>query len=99
MNSLRPASLAAFPAGGSEVPNLSQIEENNQFDDPYEELMHTSLHEYMADIRERVIKEFELDHAKWSDILSQFVLRAIQTVRPWSYKCSDSIDITKYVKI
>jgi hypothetical protein len=31
----------------------------------------------MADIRERVIKEFELDHAKWSDILSKFVLKAI----------------------
>lgn len=61
--------------------------------------MHNAFYEYMADIRERVIKEFELDHAKWSDILSQFVEKAIQTVRPWSYKCSDSIDITKYVKI
>jgi len=61
--------------------------------------MQNALYEYMADIRERVIKEFELDHGKWSEILSKFVLQAIQTVRPWSYKCGDSIDITKYVKI
>jgi hypothetical protein len=40
-------------------------------------MMQTSLLDYMADIRERVIKEFELDHAKWSDILSKFVLKAI----------------------
>ena len=62
-------------------------------------MMQTSLFEYLKDIRERVIAEFDLDKEKWNEILSQFVLRAIQTVKPWSFKCGDSIDITKYVKI
>jgi hypothetical protein len=98
---LRPSESAAIASEVSPgvAPYLDQIQEFDKFDDPQEELMHTALYEYMADIRERVMKEFELDHAKWSDILSQYVEKAIQTVRPWSYKCSDSIDITKYVKI
>ena len=62
-------------------------------------MMEKALYEYLADIRTRVMREFDLDEVKWSDILSEFVIKAINTVRPWSFKCNDSIDITKYVKI
>ena len=91
---------------GQNTPKLELIQEafnDNESNDASEpdqdEIREKALYEYLADIRERVMKEFDLDQKKWSDILSEFVIKAINTVRPWSFKCNDSIDITKYVKI
>ena len=53
----------------------------------------------MDDILNRVMTEFQIDKQKWDAILKNFVRQAIQTVKPWSTKLKDSIDITKYVKI
>ena len=53
----------------------------------------------MDDILNRVMTEFQIDQQKWDAILKDFVRQAIQTVKPWSTKLKDSIDITKYVKI
>lgn len=53
----------------------------------------------MDDILNRVMTEFQIDQQKWDAILKNFVRQAIQTVKPWSTKLKDSIDITKYVKI
>jgi hypothetical protein len=91
-----------------EAPQLEEIRETfhekegdkdsyGQFE--LDDMMEKALYEYLADIRNRVMREFDLDEVKWSDILSEFVIKAINTVRPWSFKCNDSIDITKYVKI
>jgi len=54
---------------------------------------------FMDDILNRVMTEFQIDQQKWDAILKDFVRQAIQTVKPWSTKLKDSIDITKYVKI
>ena len=53
----------------------------------------------MDDILNRVMTEFQIDQQKWDAILKNFVRQAIRTVKPWSTKLKDSIDITKYVKI
>jgi chaperonin GroEL (HSP60 family) len=45
------------------------------------------------------MKEFEINDKKWSDLLQEFLERAIQTVKPSSFTFKDSIDITKYIKI
>lgn len=45
------------------------------------------------------MKEFDLDEEKWGSLLQQYLVRAIQTVKPFSFTLKDSIDITKYVKI
>ena len=43
--------------------------------------------------------EFDINKEKWSDLLSKYIKEAIYTVRPFSFKYKDSIDITEYVKI
>ena len=45
------------------------------------------------------MKEFDINRDKWAGILAEFVLKAINTVKPSSFNFQDSIDITKYVKI
>ena len=64
-----------------------------------QEFMQDHLYEYLEDIRVRVMNELEIDQAKWGEILSEFVLKAIHTVKPRQFEFSDQIDITKYVKI
>lgn len=61
--------------------------------------MQDQMFSFMDDILFRVMTEFEIDKVKWTNYLREFVRKAIQTVRPWSTKLKDSIDITKYVKI
>ena len=89
---------------GSELEEIRETFHEKEGDDEsdkfeMEDMMEKALYEYLADIRTRVMREFDLDEAKWSDILAEFVIKAINTARPWSFKCNDSIDITKYVKI
>lgn len=61
--------------------------------------MQEQMLDFMQDIQNRVMNEFEISKDKWSEILSGFIKQAIQTVKPWSTRLRDSIDITKYVKI
>jgi hypothetical protein len=68
---------------------LDQID----IEETYEEL-----DDFMADILLKVMKEFNIQE-KWSNLLAEFVDRAINTVKPSSFAFKDSIDITKYVKI
>lgn len=63
------------------------------------EVMQTQMFAFMDDILIRVMNEFRIDRQKWESLLKGFVRQAIQTVKPWSTKLKDSIDITEYVKI
>jgi len=71
---------------------LEPIEENAldylgqtfEFDDNHI-VMQNRLLEYLQDIRERVMKEFDIDHEKWSGILAEHVDKAINTVKPSSF--------------
>jgi len=36
--------------------------------------MENHLQNHLMDIRERVMKEFDIDQGKWSDILADFVI-------------------------
>mmetsp|Transcript_22920 Transcript_22920/g.35273 ORF Transcript_22920/g.35273 Transcript_22920/m.35273 type:complete len:140 (+) Transcript_22920:737-1156(+) len=104
--SMEVSHLAGLNSGQKEKEDLQMIEEvdtnlqgtflDGEGDgDPIE--LH--MEHFLDDIRMRVMTEFNLNSDKWSGLLSDFVRRAIYTVRPWSFKCNDSIDITDYVKI
>ena len=81
-------------AGSPELSRPLDVVNENLFDqveDRYAELdndhalMQNHLYEYLQDIRERVLKEFDIDYEKWSEILAEFVIKAINTVKPSSF--------------
>lgn len=80
---------------GGDLPLTEEHERcRQQLDDMYDKM-----YEYMDDIQNRVLKEFNIDIEKWDAILKDFVKQAILTVKPQSYINKNSMDICKYVKI
>ena len=78
--------------------DLGDMDDSVKVEEEDEELVF-QVDSILDDIMFRVLDEFSIDKDKWADKLSNFVKRAVETVRPFSYLYGDSIDITKYVKI
>lgn len=55
--------------------------------------------EHLDQIRESILREYDLDAVKWSELLCKFIYQAIDTVKPMSDLFEDSIDINQYIKI
>ena len=57
------------------------------------------LSQHFQEVSNKIIEEFKIDKEKWGELLHNYMVTAVNNIKPSSRLLRDSIDINKYIKI